>query len=288
MTHGNAHLAIEHVQVETSSWCNRDCEFCPNAVITQPKELMPRDLYRRILAELAAQNFAGRFSPYLRNEPLLDKRLPTLIADARAALPEALIFLNSNGDALNLSRAFELYESGLDSLILSAYDKKSLTALLTLLPQIQRTVRDLHICVADFQAMIEPRRPGEPRRIAMVDATEWRISDLSNRAGNVLGAARPRQPLNRSCFRPFKQLYVTYLGEVVLCCCDWRAEVVFGDLRNTTIAEAFNSPTASFYREKLGRAERDMKLCNVCDFSGSYGKAARPGADLVQIRETQR
>jgi radical SAM protein with 4Fe4S-binding SPASM domain len=76
--------------------------------------------------------------------------------------------------------------------------------------------------------------------------------------------------LRKSCRRPFNQLYVHYNGNVVLCCCDWKEEVIFGNLMKDSLAEIFSGPVPAKYRENLARKNRNMKLCEVCNYCGNY------------------
>ena len=78
---------IQHAQVQTISWCNRSCEFCPNQKYERKREIISFETYKRVLDELAALGFSGRFSPYLQGEPLLDTRLPELVSMALECLP---------------------------------------------------------------------------------------------------------------------------------------------------------------------------------------------------------
>jgi radical SAM protein with 4Fe4S-binding SPASM domain len=89
-----------------------------------------------------------------------------------------------------------------------------------------------------------------------------------NWAGNIPGSLP--EPLRKSCIRPFHQLYVHYNGDVVLCCCDWKGEVVFGNLMRAGLPEVYSSPIATRYRENLAQKNRKMKLCEVCDYRGDF------------------
>ena len=71
---------FENIQVQTCSWCNLKCKFCPNSYLDRPREAMDMAVYDRIIQELRDINFSGRFSPFLMNEPLLDNRLPARTA----------------------------------------------------------------------------------------------------------------------------------------------------------------------------------------------------------------
>ena len=91
------------IQIQTVSWCNRSCAFCPSGKFPVPKTFMALDVYQRIIEQLHDLRFAGRISPYLMNESLLDKRLPELIAFTRERCPDSWIAINTNGDALSVS-----------------------------------------------------------------------------------------------------------------------------------------------------------------------------------------
>ena len=113
------------IQIQTVSWCNRNCAFCPSGKIPVAKTFMPLELYHRVIDQLRALNFNGRISPYLMNESLLDKRLPELIAYARQQCPESWIAINTNGDALSESLIKRLFEAGLNCMDVNAYDDTS-------------------------------------------------------------------------------------------------------------------------------------------------------------------
>src|SRR5437588_6997384 len=113
------------IQIQTVSWCNRSCAFCPSGKFPVEKVFMPVEVYHRIVHQLQALNYAGRISPYLMNESLLDKRLPEFIAYTRAHCPESWIAINTNGDALSETLVDRLFDAGLNSLDVSAYDRSA-------------------------------------------------------------------------------------------------------------------------------------------------------------------
>ena len=110
------------IQIQTVSWCNRSCTFCPSGKFPVDKVFMPVEVYHRVINQLQAVNYAGRVSPYLMNESLLDKRLPDLITYTREQCPESWIAINTNGDALSERLLERLFDAGLNSLDVNAYD----------------------------------------------------------------------------------------------------------------------------------------------------------------------
>jgi len=68
-----------------------------------------------------------------------------------------------------------------------------------------------------------------------------------------------------SCARTLNSMAVNYKGEVVLCCFDPFAKVVFGDLNNQTIEEIWKSEKHQGLRSlhKVGRGN-EFELCRNC------------------------
>jgi radical SAM protein with 4Fe4S-binding SPASM domain len=234
---------------------------------------MPLSCYERILDELSVIDFTGRFSPYFNNESLLDKRLVELIAMARRSLPVSILFISTNGDGLKINRAVEMFDAGLDTLTINCYDDRQdrIRRTRAMADELCSRVPGLHRAdAATFREMVTGTGDaGSRRKICVRDCTGFRIENMTNIAGNVPGAAVPGEPLNLSCYRPFEQLHVRYNGEVVLCHCDWKGEVVFGNINEKPLVEIFNSAIAERYRERLANRDRRLELCAQCDFLGT-------------------
>jgi len=237
---------------------------------------MPVEVYHRIIKQLQALNYTGRISPYLMNESLLDKRLPEFIAYARAHCPESWIAINTNGDALSETLLDRLFDAGLNSLDVNAYDSPAQHAQHVALAT-RFTARRGDITLRTgysnpfFQGDNIPRRTKllncrdmsfwEPRFLAKI-ATP----DLQNRSGNIPGARQMAAPLPLGCPRPSQQMYVNYRGEAVLCCNDWRFEVIMGDTAQATLAEIWMNDKYQRYRHNLQQKNRAMPLCDTCDY----------------------
>ena len=264
------------IQIQTVSWCNRSCAFCPSGKFPVEKVFMPVEVYHRIVKQLQALDYAGRISPYLMNESLLDKRLPELIAYTRAHCPESWIAINTNGDALSEKLLDRLFDAGLNSLDVNAYDSPARHARHVELAT-RFTARRGDILFRTeysnpfFQGDDIPRSTKllncrdmsfwEPRFLAKI-ATP----DLQNRSGNIPGARQVAAPLPVGCPRPWQQVYVNYRGEAVLCCNDWRFEVIMGDTAQATLAEIWMNDEYQRYRHNLQQKNRAMPLCETCDY----------------------
>ena len=269
---------FSRIQIQTVSWCNRSCNFCPSGKFPVPKTYMPLEVYHRVIDQLHDLDFSGRISPYLMNESLLDKRLPDLIAYARQRCPQSWLAINTNGDALSETLVIRLFEAGLNCMDINAYDNPSQYAGYVALAE---RVAAQHSGITLTTGYLDPtfdsgHLPRESKILHCRDMSDWEtrfeakidVADLINRAGNVPGASRPSEPLPLGCERPFQQMYINYRGEAVLCCNDWRFEVVLGDTAESTLLDIWTNDTYRAYREHLWRQNRHMPLCASCDYRG--------------------
>lgn len=109
------------VQFQTLSTCNAKCIFCPHC--HYPEEIrhgrMDDTLISKITEE-CKRHFVGRVSPYLTNEPLLDKRVPKILQEIkkRRIIP-IKTKINTNAALLNENIGRELIAAKLDQLWIS-------------------------------------------------------------------------------------------------------------------------------------------------------------------------
>lgn len=272
----SASQVFTRIQIQTVSWCNRSCAFCPSGTFPVPKTFMRLEVYRRIIEQLHDLAFTGRISPYLMNESLLDKRLPDLIAHARERCPGSWIAINTNGDALSEGLLDRLFDAGLNCLDVNAYDHRAQYGAYVALAERVATRRgDLTLSTGYSDPSFNSTQlPRSTKILHCRDLSAWETRfqhkqatpDLTNRSGNVPDARRLPAPLPLGCERPWQQMYINYRGEAVLCCNDWRFEVVMGDTATATLLDIWTNTKYQTYRRNLQRRNRHMPLCATCDY----------------------
>jgi MoaA/NifB/PqqE/SkfB family radical SAM enzyme len=264
------------IQIQTASWCNRSCAFCPSGKFPVPKTFMALEVYHRLIDQLHDLQFAGRISPYLMNESLLDKRLPELIAYTRERCPESWIAINTNGDALSEPLIERLYDAGLNCMDVNAYDDTAQYEAFVALAQRVVTRRHDITCTTGYLDptfnQLDLSRSTKILHCRDMSGWEQRFRTklatphLTNRSGNVPDSRRLTAPLALGCERPFQQMYINYRGEAVLCCNDWRFEVIMGDTATTHLQDIWQNDRYQTYRCNLQRQNRAMPLCATCDY----------------------
>ena len=130
--HTNGVRLFDNIQIQTMEFCNLKCDFCPNHYIIWdriedkkrgiPYNLMTVENYTKIVKNLAELGYSGRFSPYLMNEPLMDKdRIVEFIRIAREHLPNCFIQMDSNGTGLTVDLMRDMIDAGLNRIQFDDY-----------------------------------------------------------------------------------------------------------------------------------------------------------------------
>lgn len=258
-----------NIQIQTTTLCNRQCEFCPNSSRPLPKGWMPRRLFEKIVDNLGQLGFSGRVSPDLNAEPILDKRLPDFIDLIRNTCPSSYIMINSNGDFLNEENLIALFEAGLNCLTINCYDDGS--QFKSRIDFINQLALRHSIFEVEVDIPIDEEyslHPVDYQFVVVRNCVHYSIDSrfLTSRAGNVKDKkVHNLLPLNRSCSRPFNQMYINYLGEAVLCSEDWYSEAIMGYLDEFSLEEIWNGTKYEHYRTFLRQCDRSLPVCRLCD-----------------------
>jgi len=114
--------------------------------------------------------------------------------------------------------------------------------------------------------LIDARRAVEYWRGRGLNA---RFTKLENRGGNVPQAEDYRRGRKMdffsACTRLFKQAYIKFNGDMVLCCTDYEARVVLGNVREKSVREVWNGEIATSIRARfLSGRIGEIPLCGAC------------------------
>ena len=247
------------IEISESGTCNRSCSFCPRSAANfiDKKEFITNKLHEKLCVELKDLNYKGtiRYSGFV--EPMLDKNIFNLINMVRNYLPESNIEMVTNGDPLNLKRLKKLFESGLNKILISAYDGKVES----------EKLEDL--CV---QANLNEKQYIVRHRYYSEDE-DFGIT-LSNRSGLMADAEFKidalKEPLKKPCYIPSYTFFLDYQGDVLMCPHDWGKKVILGDLNKEKLKDIWFSKKFMGIRKMLNKSNRNFTPCNVCDVEGTF------------------
>lgn len=214
---------VELIEVETTSYCNRTCSFCPNSFIDRlsEKNIMPEETWRAILDGLREVKYNGTLVWSRYAEALSERRVVERIREVRDAAPDCYIGMNSNGDFLDADYLAELEDAGLNRLWIDLYIPDEEVYDLEVAEKyhdkfIKRIDRFYKVTATlpELSSTIESRRmkiTAHARNVAVMKAM-----DLSDRGGLIQIARETVR--DAPCYAPYKHLVIDWDGSVVICC----------------------------------------------------------------------
>jgi MoaA/NifB/PqqE/SkfB family radical SAM enzyme len=275
------------LQIETATGCQAACIFCPisEEYDTQPKGRMDPDLFKRIVAE-AKQHGVRRISPYLTNEPFIDKDLFRKVSYIHEEIPDSKVVVTTNGGLLTRDRIREMLDIGeaLHSLYISfqGIEKEPYEKTMRGAMHFEHTMENINHLLEQQRKRITdwPKVWITMVSTDIIDAKKavayWKkrgvrskYTALENRGGNIKDAdsysTSGHLGYYSTCTRLFKQGYITFNGEMVLCCTDYTRKQVLGNITNSSILEVWNGERAVDIRRRfLGEQIHTIDLCREC------------------------
>ncbi|MFQ5678361.1 MAG: radical SAM/SPASM domain-containing protein [Gemmatimonadota bacterium] len=277
------------LQVQTKYGCNARCVFCPmGREENQIRGRMDDSTFQRIVDE-AIDNDVRVLSPYLQNDPLVDRRIHERISyilerRGRKRLPKTKLITNAG--LLTEERAYHLVRSGLEEIVFSVHgiDPRIYEGIMNG-PRFERTIRniDTFLRVKEELGSRTPKVQVWAVRTKDVDAqlpevrafwaernVFFKARELDNRAHPEItdnGAIAPEEDefkFATYCTIPFWRAWILWNGDMVLCCVDWERAHVFGNVHDRSIREIWNSEGYRQYRERMRRNDFAGTLCEHC------------------------
>lgn len=275
-------------QIETVALCNARCIMCPIKEVERENKIMEQALFEKIVKDLAQQvQLVRKITIQLDGEPLLDKDL-----EKRSLLLKEngfkKIAISSNGSLMDEKRAESILKSGISEVSFSVDGTTSGTV-----NAIRRGL-DFDTCKRNVLNFIELRNAMDAKvdiRVRMViqkdNAHEhkafleyWRKKvrhsdrvyakyehNWMNWSANCPHKEADAKELNRkACISPWGSMVILTDGRVALCCSDYNARYVLGDLKHDSIRKVWQGPIARKMRMgHLARGRSFLKTCLNCN-----------------------
>lgn len=266
---------INTIEIETFSYCNRKCWFCPNSIIDRHSNNIEMDenVYLHILEQLQMIGFEGKLSFSRYNEPLSQKELILKrIKQAREFCPRAVLATNTNGDYLTRDYINELSKAGLDYLNIQCYLAKD-------------ELFDIELMEKKFELISE--RIGLQYEIIRKRSDRIEV-EFTHPYMTIVARARDftqngctrgdsletieKKKRQYGCLIPYTSVYIDYNGKLVPCCnirsdFDAHKPYILGDCTKESLEEIFNNKKYLNFRKrvKVGPCVPICKNCSFCD-----------------------
>lgn len=278
--------ALPHnIQIELVEGCNRMCDYCGiysiwKNVKDRSIKKMEYSLAKDIAYDLGKWFGAKRIEFAMHGEPTLHNKLTDIISIFRNHCEKAQLQLTTNG-SLILKKGPDIIKTwfgqGLNLLIVDTYHKRE--ELVAICGQSGIQVSDYYTepfnCYQYHSHKIQ-------QIIIMGDIGKMNgkkaARKIINHAGNInpnlahkFGIQTIRQPLNKTCSRPFREITIHYDGSIPLCCIDWRHEFIVGKFpEDGSLHEIWNNDIFNIMRLFLQSKNRQFLPCYRCDYNGGF------------------
>jgi organic radical activating enzyme len=275
--------SVGRIEIETHSYCNRRCGYCPNVTGDRltPNQRMRRDRFDKILRDLQEIDYDGILVLNSYNEPLYDRNIIDHIRDLARAAPKASIEIYTNGDYLRPDYVTALADAGLHKMHISIhmnaadiysddYAKKRIHEVASrceIIPQFT--------AVKPLEFMLAQLPHPSSLRIEARAVNYWKHGQ--NR-GELIKAIKPDHTRRLPCHFPFYHVIIGFNGNIVPCC-HFRADrpehadYVIGNLDAfPSLFLAYTSPAAVGWRRSLVGFDVKQGPCRSCDVPFLDGK----------------
>jgi radical SAM superfamily enzyme YgiQ (UPF0313 family) len=252
-----------------------------------PDKVMDMGLYKKIIDECACHKEIDRIILYMNNEPLTDPYLTDRIDYAKKRVPWASAHLLTNGLGLTETAADRLIDSKLDWIGISFHGirkdtiEKAMgipfdTALDRINVFIEKARAKKNIKEYVMVTFLKHKYLTTDEKNEAIDY--WKKKGIErisyfegpvSRAGNVkdLRAVCHKDRIT-GCGSIWadEMIHIVEDGKVVLCCMDWKREVVLGDLNAQTIDNIWNGKRKRVWEFISGKTDMpETFLCKRCE-----------------------
>ena len=246
--------ALRFITLNSTEMCNRKCHFCPRSdptVYANQKLHISESTVKNLSKELKKIKYNGSIMWSGFGEPLMTKNFEDLVKILKDENPQLRQEINTNGDYLRTKRIKNLYNAGIDYIIVSLYDGPN---------QLEKTKKK-------FEGIDKSKYS---LRISYYHSNNF--ENFSSRAGAVnMNIEENKSFRKNKCFWPFYKMVIDWDGGILLCCEDWfKLSKGLNDFNINThsIEEIWNSQFLNDYRKHLKVGNRSKTVCNKCNMNG--------------------
>jgi len=284
------------VMIDTTSRCNLACAHCPNSILSGEEGFwgdLDRDLYFKIIDEIAAEAPDTLVRPFNSGEPLLRKDLAEMIGYAKRKGIRT-VSITTNGTVMNQRVRARLMEAGLDHMEVSidaatgeTYEKIRRSPLFdkvventvayieesaSLVPH--RKVSVSFVLQTENRHELETFRRFWEGRADQVDIREYhQHNNLMDDAGRF---AHKTNRYRHPCPYLWDRIIINHDGKVRFCEGDWRAEHSIGDVRKQSLKEIWLGEHYRRLRQQHVDGTFDHPFCQPCT---DWREITWPGLD---------
>lgn len=248
---------------------------------------MAKDLFEKVIDECSQYKNIERIILYLNNEPLADHYLIERINYAKERVPWACVHILTNGSLLTDELTDKLIGSKLDWIGFSVHGARKETfekamglnydltfaRVLNFIEKAKakKSIKDYVMVTFLRHKYLSLEEKEEAFSFWQKKGIE-RISYFAgpiSRAGNVEDLPHARHKKIKGCATIWanEMAHIVENGDLIMCCMDWKREVILGNVKRESIFALWNSQLYNTVRQKRdGLEDSDNNfICKRCE-----------------------
>ncbi|MFA5022569.1 MAG: radical SAM/SPASM domain-containing protein [Patescibacteria group bacterium] len=272
--------------IEPTNYCNLSCRMCPRRLMTRPEGFMTLDLFKKIidqapLAEWVWLHFFG--------EPLFNQEIFAMIDYAKSK--KIKLGLSTNATILDQEKFDKILQAEVEIFIINTYQSyqqtkdvalKETEALIQLLKVRRKNQTKIIIQGLDDGGQYFLDIKKQFKGFYQVFPFLKNFHSWANQVDEINDLKKiDKTKINQAavCFEPWRQLVITWNGTVLLCCNDYNAKMVLGNINFQTLAEIWNGQSIQAIRNSFIKGNYQNDLCRFCqppDFLAGKNNPFKP------------
>lgn len=270
------------LQIETTSFCNAKCSFCPNYSLKRKKNIMSDEIFNLIIKRVKDEKLKiERFILHLNGEPLTDKKLSQRIKKLKQEFPNSEIRFTTNLCLATKENLTDVINAGLDEITVSlnSIDPTEYKKIMDL--DFNKTINNLNM-LFELRKKINPALKINISIVARQDNADM-VEKFKTQYGNItniriiklgqwvekekyMNCEEKNSTIHTPCNILYKTINILSNGDYALCC--FEAEGIIGkNIQTTPLLKAYMSNPYKKIRTFQKRHGRINKECKNCSFS---------------------
>jgi MoaA/NifB/PqqE/SkfB family radical SAM enzyme len=278
--------AVNKIEIETSTQCNRHCTYCPNSLPgfehrLSRNEFMDMAMFEKLLSDLKEIDYDKKISLVGMNEFFMHEANFTYLERIKRALPKCYIQIYSNGDYITRDYLERAERAGVDLIVVSfhlqagkAFNTEDIVERAAKF--MRRTLLPLQMM--DYQKGKRFHFQAHLGRLqVLAGLVNWESDGHS--WGGIIDAGKEMADPGTPCQSPVNILCLSTQGDFTLCCAVPREKTpenlasgaMLGNLRDhKSIFHAYASDAMLYWRQHSFSTENIPPLCQDCSWRNSH------------------
>lgn len=281
------------IYVDPSSACNFKCNYCYHSIdksnlkkINFKKKIMEMNLYEHIINLIAGfPDQLKMLSLFIKGEPLLNPKLPEMIAMAKKRSVAERVYITTNGVLFSPQLNRKLVNAGIDEILVSiealnANKYKEITGVSIDFDEMVNNIKDFYKnrgnCKLFIKIVSYNQNKDDVRKfheifdplcnfayveqvVPVFDDVKYENLDVDRSKLNKFG-----KPIH-VCTRPFFNMCVHSNGDIGACLVDYVPKILFGNVKNDSLYDVWNGKQFFDFRlMHLKKQRYDHFKCGQC------------------------